>query len=112
MFRNNTTKLLVALLVIGLLAIYGFIQSKELLKGPAITIETPRNGETVSDPFIHVTGQASRINKLYLNDNQIFTDDAGRFEESLLLSRGYNILELRATDSFDREIIKILELVL
>ncbi len=104
-------KIIGLIVVLGLFGGYAYLQSDELLKGPMIKVDNFTTGQTVDSPFITLSGRAERISKFYLNDNQIFTDDTGHFNQSLLLFPGYNILELRATDAFDREIIKVIRLV-
>jgi len=100
------------LLVIILIGGYGFFQARSFIQGPTIILETPQTGELITDPFITIRGQVLRISKIHLNDRQIFTDDDGLFNESLLLLPGYNILTLKAEDGFGRETVKILELIL
>lgn len=99
-------------MAVVLLVGYGFWQSSQFIKGPTILIHSPQTGQAFTEPLVEIEGQALRIAKLYLNDNQIFTDDDGFFSESLLLLPGYNILTLRAEDGFERETTETLELIL
>lgn len=111
-FQRKIHPVVWILLVLLLLVGYGYRQSSQFIKGPTIVIDQPVNGDLFEEPFITISGQALRIAKLYLNDNQIFTDDDGRFSESLLLLPGYNILTLKAEDGFQRQTVQILELIL
>ena len=88
-----------ALIIIG----YAASKSINLIEGPEVVIDTPKNGETVHTPLIIISGTAKNIAFLTLNDRQIFVDDAGRIGERLLLYEGYNILTLKARDRFGRE---------
>lgn len=94
------------------IALYGLFASKDLLLGPKLVVLSPKTGQTMTDSFVEVKGSAKRIAKIYLNGRQIFTDDAGNWDESLLLSYGYNIITVSAEDRFGRTVIKKLELVL
>ena len=58
-----------------------------------------------------VRGVATRAKEITLQGRQIFIDLDGRFAEQLLLSPGYNIIELTARDTQGRQMIKDLELV-
>ena len=108
--RKNITILAMSSIIL-LVIIYGYSRGFKLILGPNIAISSPSSGVTYEDEVVTITGQASRISKIYLNDRQIFTDDEGNFTEKLLLMPGYNILTLRANDLFDRSVSKKLELV-
>ncbi len=77
-------------------------QARGYLLGPKIVIESPQSGEVIRGAYLTVKGQALNISSLSLNGRQIFTDEHGFFNEGLLLARGYNIIELTATDKFGR----------
>lgn len=112
MLKNTSRKIVLALIGILILVSYIYTQSDDLLKGPEIAVTNLVSGTTVNTPFITLSGNAQRIAKLYFNDDQIFTDDNGQFDQSLLLFSGYNILEIKATDAFGRETLEILEIIL
>lgn len=101
---------IVVIIVIGL-GVYAYLQSREYLRGPVITIKEPTNGALSTTPLVAVRGNARHISFLTLNGRQIFTDERGVFSESLLLQDGYNIMTLEAKDRFGRTVEKRLELV-
>lgn len=101
--------LLLFFLAVGVYALY---QARYLLAGPVIEVLEPLSGSAVDSDEIHVRGAARNITKLFLNGQQIFTDSAGRFDEEVLLAYGYNIVELRAEDKFQRAVKRELHLVL
>ena len=96
------------LLVFG---IYGFYKAKGFLAGPGIAIEYPKNGQLVPQSHNTIKGRAVNISNLRVNGRQIFTDEGGNFEVGLLLAKGYNIIEVKANDKFNREVKKIIEVV-
>lgn len=102
----------IILILIFVFAVYGLFKAENLLLGPKIAINTPKNGQTFASPDIEISGQVKNISLLYLNGRQIFTDKNGYFKETVLLAKGYNIVELKAKDKFGREIKKLQELVL
>ena len=93
-----------AMVILGsLFLIYILSQSKQYLEGPRLTVSHPENGISTTTRDILVSGKAERISFLALNEMQIFATDEGYFREKLLLSPGYNIIEIKATDRFERE---------
>lgn len=95
-------KLVLLFLIVGILGGYFLYQARGYLLGPEIIIETPKAGEVVRNSYLEIKGQVLNISSLSLNGRQIFTDERGDFKEGLLLARGYNIIELTATDKFGR----------
>ena len=99
-------------LLVAVVVGYALFALTPFLKGPRIVVTSPVNGSTVTTPFLGIEGTAHSVSYLYLNDRQIFTDEEGRFRESLLLHPGYNILVLRALDRFERRAENRVELFL
>ena len=94
--------------IIGILLVifmlFGLYKAKDFLVGPKIVIESPLDGQTISNSYLEIRGAAKNVSLLYLNGRQIFTDQNGNFKENLLLARGYNILQIEAKDKFNREV--------
>ncbi|MFA5736596.1 MAG: hypothetical protein WCX70_00205 [Candidatus Paceibacterota bacterium] len=106
-----SAKTIVVFLIVAIILIYSSLKFKDLISGPEIVLYSPNDGSSLEDELINIKGRADRITKIYLNGRKIFTDQNGNFEESLLLSNGYNFFELKAEDKFGREIVKKLQLV-
>jgi hypothetical protein len=113
--RNQQGKILIKLILIilsiSLIAGYSYYQAQNIIKGPQVSIESPLNGATVTDPLTEIKGRAHNISYISLNDRQIFVDKDGLFNEALLLSPGYNIWKLEAKDKFGRIVSRKIELV-
>lgn len=113
MFRAPKRLLAIAIasvVVIGL-SVYAYFQSREYVRGPVLAIEEPLNGSSSTTSLITLVGRAHNISFLTLNGRRIFTDEQGRFRESLLLPEGYSIMTLEAKDRFGHRAEKRLELV-
>lgn len=92
------------LIFLGIIVGYSLYQTRDYQAGPRVTIETPEDGATTTEPLITVNGTAERIAFLSMNGRQIFTDRDGNFTEKLPLTAGYNIITVSARDTFDREV--------
>ena len=114
MNRNTLSILKIGLFsLLGLvIIIYSLFQAWKLLSGPIIEIYTPQSGATYNKTLIEIYGRARNSSYLNLDGHPIFTDKDGYFKEKLLLSPGYNIIKLDATDKFKAHTEKKLEVIL
>ena len=101
-----TLVVIISILILG----YGLFQARNLINGPEINISSPKNGDSVVDPLVIVSGSTFNITHITLNDRQIFVDKQGKFIEKLLVPPGYTIIKLAAQDKFGRVTQKLVEL--
>ena len=103
MRQATLLKIISLALIIVFITGYAYSKTIDVFRGPEIIIHSPQIGQTATNNLIQIKGQALRIAKLYLDGKQIYTDDLGNFNESLLLPKGYSTLNLEATDIFNRK---------
>lgn len=99
---NPFIKTIAALIVCLVISGYAYSRTIDVIKGPEIIINSPTSGALAEQELVTINGQALRIAKLYLNGRQIFTDETGKFSESLLVPKGYSTLYIEAVDMFNR----------
>jgi len=86
---------------------YGLFNARKLIMGPSIEIFEPKTEEVETDSnIITIKGKALNAAFINLNERPIFADTNGIFEEKLLLSEGFNTIEIKARDRFKKEIQK------
>ncbi|MEK7535625.1 MAG: hypothetical protein AAB590_01260 [Patescibacteria group bacterium] len=90
---------------------FAYFKAHDLLLGVKISIDTPTNGETLNEQFITIKGKAPGNTLLTINGAKVLTDVKGSFQKELLLGLGYNMIEIKALDRFNREKKEVLELV-
>ena len=90
--------------VLCLIVLYGFIEAWPLLRGPALSIDSPTENASVPDGIVTVSGNAARATLLTLNGAPILREENGDFLSILTLSPGSSILTLVATDRFGRRV--------
>ncbi len=113
--RNKRKKIQLALfgILFVLFASYVYFGFARYLRGPTIEVDDPLASEIVfTESYVEITGKAHNVSFMWLNDRQIFTDSRGNFREGQLLLPGYNIITLRARDSFGRAVEKKFEVSL
>lgn len=81
---------------------YAAYQSNSIMRGSMLRIENPAHGDTLSQSLVTVAGQAAHAVAITLNDRSILIDEHGGFREPVLLSPGYNVVTVLATDRFGR----------
>ena len=108
---NRSLKLAVFSALIAVTFLFTYFKTHDLLLGVKITVEIPINGQTVHEPFIHIRGKAPGSVLLSINGTKVLTDTVGNFEEAMLLGMGYNVIEIRSLDRFNRDKKKVVELV-
>lgn len=108
---TNIPKIIITIVFIVFIMFYAYNRSENLLFGPQITIKTPINGQVIQSDLVNISGIIKNATEIRLNDRKIYTDENGNFQEEILLSYGYNVIELTAVDRFGKEKEKILQLV-
>jgi len=98
---------IVVLIVIG----YAYGRTEAFIKGPRITVTYPKNGSALKESRLEIRGTTEHAARLLLNGRGIFINEEGEFNEIVFLFPGYNILTLKAEDTFKRIVTKELELV-
>ena len=83
-----------------IIIVYAFFRSHDLIYGVQIKNVNIVDGTTVTDSILKVTGNAKNAINLSLNGREISIDQAGNFNETIALLKGYNIISLKARDKF------------
>ncbi len=110
---TKSTVKIISFTILGFIIVsYSIFQSWKLIEGPVITIYSPEDGKTFNQSLIEIEGNAKNASHLRLDDRSIYTDKHGYFKEKFLLSPGYNVIKIDATDKFNKYTEKKLYLVL
>lgn len=112
--RTTSLTLSTALLGIGGIAVLGFVSfnMRDILFGTPLVIHTAQDGDTLSEEFLPVTGKARHAETVRINGRNVFTDRDGNFADGVILSPGYNVVEVTLRDQFGKERVKTYRLVL
>jgi hypothetical protein len=94
-------RLLVALVILVVVS-YGVFESRRLVKGPTIIIDSPQDGSATTTALVMVTGTAKNISFLSINDGPAYTDEDGKFVYRFSPPLGYTVVTVAATDRFGR----------
>ncbi len=108
MIRNivEHAKTYLAIILLIMVVVYIIFNSRILIAGPKIIVNTPSNGASFENKTIKIEGLAQNTSFISINDRPITIDEENQFSETLLLIPGYNIITIRAKDKFERKIIE------
>lgn len=108
--RNRLIKITLFAFVLVLIG-YLYFGARLFSRGPSIIFTSPENNSVVTDPVTTVIGYARNVTHITMNGRDIFVDQLGNFEETLLLTPGYTIIDVAVRDRFDRTATSTLTLV-
>lgn len=99
--------------VLGIVAVIGlvFYNTKDLFFGAPLSVITVKDGETVENSFLPISGSAKHASSVEINGRTVAIDKSGSFSDGVVLSPGYNIVEISGLDRFGKEKHKTLHLV-
>lgn len=111
--KKKTLSFVTILIGLMTLGVFGFAidNMRDLLFGTPLKIQTLSDGTTVSDGFLPIIGNAKHSKNISINGRSLFIDREGNFVDGIVLSPGYNIVEIALLDQFDKEKIKTYHLV-
>lgn len=103
-FNLKTCSIIVAVLLI---ISYGIFTARDMIRGPIVELISPTltDTETTEGLFV-VSGLAHNTVSLSLNERKISIDTKGFFEEKILLTPGFNNIEIKGRDRFKNEVIR------
>ena len=90
---------------------YGIFEVWNYATGPKLIVSSPADDVAVSESLITISGQGKNTKLITLNDRPIVVNETGKFSEKILLSYGYNVLELKAEDRFGKKTEQKLQIV-
>lgn len=79
---------------------YAFFRTKDLIYGVKIENMNINDGMTVNENILAIAGKARNAVNLSLNGRIISVDQTGKFNETIALYSGYNIISIKASDKF------------
>src|SRR3989344_2906968 len=97
---KKITKITSLFLFFVFIVIFAVFGAHDLIFGVKIKNVNLVDGTTFTDSVLKVTGNAKNDIKLTLNDREISINQAGDFDETIVLLPGYNIINIRALDKF------------
>lgn len=104
--RKIIGKITITTILIGTLAtaFLGLViyNVKDMVFGAPFTVHTSRDGVTLSDAFVPITGSTTHSQQVTINGRIIGVDPKGNFNDGVILSPGYNIVEVAEKDRFGK----------
>lgn len=93
--------ILIAILFVVILG-YGLFAARVLLGAFHIEVDSPKDGQTFTEPLIPISGSVKHAETIQMNGRTIPVNRDNTFTEQYLLSPGYNEVVIEASNKFGR----------
>ncbi|HTH93378.1 MAG TPA: hypothetical protein VL576_02795 [Candidatus Paceibacterota bacterium] len=93
--------ILIGALVVGFLGLIVY-NIKDMVFGAPLTVHTIADGSTINNDYVAITGSAKHAQSITINGMAVGVDRQGNFSDGVILSPGYNIVEVAETDRFGK----------
>lgn len=85
---------------------YFYKEIGQFSETPRLVVVQPSSDITIDGSSIEVIGLTDRDNKVTINDQPIFVNEKGEFNEALSLQQGLNSIVVRSVNRFGKESLK------
>ncbi len=115
--KHSTAKLRIspkaALFIVVAFGILGLVVNnmRDRILGTPLIVTTASDGATVESPFLPISGFARHAREILINGRPIAVTREGTFNDEVVLSKGYNIVEIALKDQFGNQKIKTYQIV-
>ncbi|MEK7452965.1 MAG: helix-turn-helix domain-containing protein [Patescibacteria group bacterium] len=100
------------LIFVCILIAYFIFQLNYLLGSPKLIAVSPKNDIITRLKEIEISGFTQSENKVSINENDIFVDSRGFFNETIPLQLGINTINIKATNRLNKDYIIIRRIIL
>ena len=97
--RNSLIALAVFIFIIGFI----FFQYKDAIFSPKLSVDSPKNNQTVIGTNLQVTGSTDSNSTVYVNDELVSVDDFGNFKKIITIFPGKNTVVIKSTNRFGKQ---------
>lgn len=100
--RSNTfpiPKFLITAAILGVFALVLY-NMRDLVIGTPLEVVAAQDGATLDSTFLPLSGVARHARELLINGRTVAIDRSGNFTDAIILSPGYNIVEVALKDRF------------
>lgn len=103
-FSFTPKKIITTFILIAFVAITFFIYQEvgSFASTPRLVITSPKHDSQVDGNSVSIEGITEKDAKLFVNDQPIFVNDEGRFNENVMLQPGNNVINIVAINQFDK----------
>ena len=93
------------LIILGALILIAYlaVEVHGIVSPPTLSIDSPTDNLVIDQRTVLVSGQAEKESKIYINGEEILSDPSGRFEETLDLQAGINVIKITAKKKHSKE---------
>ncbi len=91
-----------SLIILSIAGYYLFHQLSSFNSAPYLFVSNPIADQSQSESEIEITGQTEKQASLKINGEDVFVDSDGNFKQVIMLKPGSNVLDIEATNKFNK----------
>ncbi len=93
----------VIFLVLSAVGLYLYFSVDNFVSSPWVVVDAPAHGSIIKSNKVIVRGKTKSNSRVFINEQQIFVNDDGTFENEINLTQGINTINVRSVNKFDKE---------
>ena len=105
------SKTSVLIISIAIVVVYLGLTIRKSIIPPKLTVIHPADNLITQDKEIEILGQTEKDSQVTINGQIVFCDDQGRFEDSLILQGGLNVIRIAASKKHSREKVVLKKII-
>lgn len=103
-------RFVVPFVLLGLFIAYIIFQSRAFIFPPRLLLDTPLTVRVRVGQEMVVKGRASSLSRVFFNGEEVPVAKGGIFSQPLLIENNVREIEVKVTNRFGRENVKVIEI--
>lgn len=95
-------RVILIFVVVFIVLVFLGIKINQIFAAPYLKITNPLDNSKAVTKQIKIIGNSQKEAEIYINNNPIFVDANGRFEEEIDLQKGLNLIKINAKKKYSR----------
>ncbi len=94
---------IVGFFVLASVGLYLYFSVDNFVSSPWVVVDEPAYGSTIENDKAIVRGKTRNNSRVFINEQQIFVNNDGVFENEINLTQGVNTINVRSINKFNKE---------
>lgn len=105
-FTPRVLVIIIGLILLSLVSIYLYFSVDNFISSPWLVIEEPLDNSVIKTDEVIIKGKTRNNSQVFINGQQTFVDMDGMFSDTIGLSNGMNVINVKSINKFEKESVK------